>query len=199
MPYLPHLLKALTYLILIILSWLTYLAIDIHHYAQHHSTQNADAAIVLGAAIVNEQPSPVFAERINHSIQLYQQDKVKYLIFTGGRAPGDQFSEAEIAQRYALQQGIPCDAILIETISTITYENLVEAQQHLQQQHLHSALLVSDPLHMKRAMHMATDLGIKAYSAPTPTSRYQTWRSKVPFLAREVYFYVGYLLMGGIK
>lgn len=58
-----------------------------------------------------------------------------------------------------------------------------------------SAIIVSDPLHMKRAMLMAKDCGIEAYSSPTPTTRYRTLRSKLPFLAREEFFYIGYRLV----
>ena len=57
---------------------------------------------------------------------------------------------------------------------------------------LSTCILVSDPLHMKRSMRMAKDYEIEAYPSPTPTTRYQTWRSKLPFLARETFFYVGY-------
>ena len=57
------------------------------------------------------------------------------------------------------------------------------------------ALIVSDPLHMKRAMRMAADYGITAYSSPTPTTRFVSLRSKLPFLAREVFFYIGYKML----
>lgn len=55
-----------------------------------------------------------------------------------------------------------------------------------------TAIIVSDPLHMKRALLLARDAGIKGYSSPTPTTRYQSLKTKMPFLAREVFFYVGY-------
>ncbi|MBY2477640.1 hypothetical protein KWV16_12200 [Clostridioides difficile] len=56
----------------------------------------------------------------------------------------------------------------------------------------HTAIIVSDPLHMKRAMLMANDYEIEAYSSPTPTTRYISLKSKLPFLAREEFFYIGY-------
>jgi uncharacterized SAM-binding protein YcdF (DUF218 family) len=61
---------------------------------------------------------------------------------------------------------------------------------------LSSALIVTDPLHAKRALTMSAELGIAAYPSPTPTSRYRTWRSKSGFLLREIYFYNVYLLSG---
>jgi len=45
---------------------------------------------------------------------------------------------------------------------------------------------------MKRAMLMARDSGIVAYSSPTPTTRFKTMKSKFLFLEREVFFYIGY-------
>ena len=58
--------------------------------------------------------------------------------------------------------------------------------------HLETAVIVSDPLHMKRAMLLAEDAGITAYSSPTPTTRYISMRTKIPFLARETFYYIGY-------
>jgi uncharacterized SAM-binding protein YcdF (DUF218 family) len=60
---------------------------------------------------------------------------------------------------------------------------------------LETALIVSDPLHMKRAMLYAHDLGIRAYSSPTPTSLYRSWRTKLPFLMREEFYYAGYSII----
>ena len=51
---------------------------------------------------------------------------------------------------------------------------------------------MSDPLHMKRAMLMCEDYGITAYSSPTPTSMYRSLKTKLTFLLREEYFYIGY-------
>ncbi len=60
---------------------------------------------------------------------------------------------------------------------------------------LDTAIIVSDPLHMKRAMLMAEDYGICAYSSPTPTTMYRSAKTQIPFLAREVFFYIGYSIV----
>ena len=60
---------------------------------------------------------------------------------------------------------------------------------------LHTAIIVSDPLHMKRAMAMAKDYGITAFSSPTPTTMYRRLKTKVPFLFRETFFYIGYAIV----
>lgn len=159
-------------------------------------TRPADTAIVLGAAVVGDEPTPVFAARIDHAIDLYREGMVDIIIFTGARSPEDELSEAEAARRYALARGVPADAILTEEASRITSENIANAAQIMRQHDLVSALVVSDPPHMLRSVRMARDAGIDAASSPTPTSRYQTLATQLPFIARETVLYLGYLLFG---
>ena len=171
---------------------ITVIGISISCYAKTDETQKADAAIILGAAVENGAPTPVFRERINHAIALYQDGYVRFLIFTGGIGDGDGISEAQAAKNYALAMGIPETAIFIEENSHITEENMENAKRIMDAQHLQTALIVSDPLHMKRAMLMAQDYGITAYTSPTQSTMYQTTKTKLPFLAREIVMYIGY-------
>lgn len=177
-------------------SWLSVLAIQIVDYGRIVEPQKADVAIVLGAAVYADRPSPVFEERIRHGIILHRKGVVRKLLFTGGYGDGARWAEADVAKRVALERGIPSQAILTETKSRTTRENLLEARSLMRNHGIETAIIVSDPLHLKRAIKMAGDLGIDASAAPTPTSRYRTWRTKIGFLLREVYFYNHYLLTG---
>ena len=42
---------------------------------------------------------------------------------------------------------------------------------------------------------MAKDYGVTAYSSPTRTTMYQSMSTKLPFLAREIFFYIGYCIV----
>ncbi len=169
------------------------LSLQIYAYSFQSYPYPTDVAIVLGAAVWDGAPSPVFRERINHAITLYNNQQIQQIIFTGGIGENDQLSESEVAQHYATDQGVPAEGITIETQSKITYENLTGAKQIMEERGWETALIVSDPLHMRRAMTMAKDLQIEAYPSPTPTTRYRSWRSKLGFLRREVFFYGLYL------
>jgi uncharacterized SAM-binding protein YcdF (DUF218 family) len=187
-----------TALILVILAsvWLLYIAGDIIAFSTINKTPQSDVAIVLGAAVWKNAPSPVFEERIKHAIALYQQVVVTKILFTGGVGGGKQYAESEVARNYALKQGVNPPDILIETVSKTTLQNLLEAQRLLKSYALHSAILISDPLHMRRATAMAEDIGLVVTSSPTPTSRYRTLGTQASFLLREIYFYQRYLLTG---
>ncbi|HEY9879042.1 MAG TPA: YdcF family protein [Leptolyngbyaceae cyanobacterium] len=186
-------LKLLALLSFGVLGGIAVLGTDIYTFAAKRDSSPADAAVVLGAAVWDEQPSPVFAERINHAIHLYETGAVKFIIFTGGIGANDQFAESTIASRYALAKGVPTEDTFCETSSRITQENLQGAKQLIDQYQLGRILIVSDPLHMRRSVMMARDLGIDAYPAPTPTTRYISFRSQFKFLLREVFFYGLYL------
>jgi uncharacterized SAM-binding protein YcdF (DUF218 family) len=171
-----------------------YVAGSIYFYAGNSETIPADAAIVLGAEAWGEQPSPVFRERINHAIKLYHGGFVLKIIFTGGQGDGDELAEAVVAQRYAVERDVPKVDVLTETESRTTEQNLYYANQVAADHHLTRFLIVSDPLHMKRAVLMAQDMGMDAYPSPTPTTMYQSRGTQLEFLARETYFYLTYLV-----
>ena len=184
--------KLLIFIISIVTAYIVITAINICLYSKVDEKQPADVAIILGAGADNEKISPVFQERINHGISLYQNNYVKKLIFTGGTGKGNQNSDAYIAMQYAVKRGVPENDILLEEISTITQENIKNAKMIMDKNSYHTAIIISDPLHMKRAMLMAKDYKIECYSSPTPTTKYITLKSTLPFLLREVFFYAGY-------
>ncbi|MEO8436779.1 MAG: YdcF family protein [Pyrinomonadaceae bacterium] len=168
-------------------------AIRIYTYGNKVVDVKADAAIVLGAAVWGDEVSPVFRERINHALELYRSGAVRKIIFTGGQGNKDELTEAAAARRYAIMNGAPANDILIEDRSHTTYENVVNAKQLADANGLKKVLIVSDPIHMKRAVAMAGDVGLEAYPSPTPTTRYQGWKSQLGSLAHETYYYLGYL------
>lgn len=179
-----------------IMAWLLFVSVSVLVFAWQRDEQPADAAIVMGAAVYRDRPSPVFRERINHAIELYQSGKVNALIFTGGQDAYDSIAESEAARTYAIQAGVAETDIFIETSSTDTEENLSEASRIVAIQDFKRVLIVSDPMHMLRAVTVARDIGLDAYPSPTPTSRYRSPWSNFWFWLRESVFYSSYLLSG---
>ena len=169
---------------------------DILLAAGQSDPDRADAAIVLGAAVSGSEPTPVFEERLRHAVELYRTSQVKMLIMTGGTGPGDSLAEAEAARRWAIANGVPAGDIITEAQSHTTKQNFVNALPLLEQREIGRVLIVSDPLHMRRALRMAADLGLDAHPSPTPTSRYKTLGTQAPMLAREIWFNLVYLTTG---
>lgn len=174
-----------------------YLAVDVLVQASRSEVVAADAAIVLGAAVADASPTPVFEERLRHAVDLYRTGQVRLLVMTGGKGPGDSLAESEAGRGWAVAQGVPNEAIVVETRSHTTEENFAYAVPLLAAHGIERVLVVSDPLHMRRAMRIAAAYGLDAHPSPTPTSRYQSLATQVPMLAREVWFGMVDLLVGG--
>ena len=192
MPVKKRILKCTALFLAAVICYTLFCAGSIVLYGKRDDRQRADCIIVLGAGTDGTTPNAVFRERLNHAVTLYHEGYADTILLTGGYSPGNKNSDAYIAGQYLESLGIPTEAILLEEQSTITQENLKFAKKIMEKEELSTCILVSDPLHMKRSMMMAKDYEIQAVSSPTPTTRYQTMKTKLPFLTRETFFYVGY-------
>ena len=133
----------------------------------------ADAIVVLGAAQYDGRPSPVFKARLDHAVDLWHHGLAKAFVVTGGKLPGDRTTEAAVAREYAVDHGIPADAIFGEDEAHNTLESLTSVADELRSREMRSAIFVSDPTHMLRVLRIAQDLGIDGYGSPTTTSPIQ--------------------------
>lgn len=158
-----------------------------------------DAAVVLGAAAPNGTPSPVFAARLDFGETLFRSGAVRYLILTGGGRDDPTQPEAAAGVRYLLAKGLPANRVLFETRSWTTPENLCFAAAVGAAHRLRSYAIVSDPLHLARAMRYAADLNLQARPAATPYTRYVRLRTQIPFLLRETYLYAKRMLTGRVR
>ncbi len=177
-------------LFVLVLAWLLGVTAWIMWIGERDQAAKADAIIVLGAAAYDAKPSPVFQERIRHGLDLYDAGYAPLLIFTGGYGgSGARFSESQVARRYAVKQGVPESAILIENQSRNTVQNLVEAKRLMDERGLHRVIIVSDPLHMARALRLSKAMGIDALASSTPSTRFRSFHTSWRFLAQEIYFF----------
>ena len=157
----------------------------------------ADVIVVMGAAQYDGTPSPVFAARIDHAIDLFREGVATRLIVTGGKQDGDRTTEAASARDYAIARGVPADAILAEDTSRTTHESIRGVASLMGDHELASAVFVSDPSHMFRVLWMARDAGIEARGSPTPTSPIERDPiARVDAIVHELGAIVSYLASG---
>jgi len=122
----------------------------------------ADAGIILGAALWNDQPSPALKERLNYAIKLYEEGYVNYLILSGGKPENRRgLTEAEGMKAYLLNAGIPDDRLLLEGHSRDTYENLMYSKRVADKNGLNSVMIITHHYHTKRAEDIARYVDFK--------------------------------------
>ncbi|HEX5014072.1 MAG TPA: YdcF family protein [Candidatus Limnocylindrales bacterium] len=136
----------------------------------HDDARPADAIVVLGAAQYNGVPSPIYRARLDHAIELYDEGLAPVIVMTGGKLPGDTTTEGGAGRTYALDHGVPSDAILVEDEGRTTLESLRTVGAMLRDRGLDTAVFVSDRTHMLRVLRIARDQGVDAFGSPTRTS-----------------------------
>jgi uncharacterized SAM-binding protein YcdF (DUF218 family) len=171
-----------------LLLWFAGMMVAVSRAGAANPGARGDAAVVLGAAVWGDEPSPVFAARIDHAIDLYKRGQVRFIVCTGGRGDPGELSEGEAAWQYANSRGVPLSAMLVDSRSTSTRGNLREAQRLMREAGLSSAVVVSDPTHLLRAGMHADRIGLDAVCSPTPTTRYRGSWAKFGQLRRESWY-----------
>lgn len=188
------LMRSVLWVMVMIIMYLGVVTYLVSAQSKRDETRQADAAIVLGAAVWAGTPSPVLRARLDHALLLFQNKQIQRIVVTGGVGRGDNMSEAEASAEYLVSKGVPVEAILLEEQGRSTYESLKAAAVLAQDANIRRVLLVSDPFHMLRSLKMAQDLGLEAYASPTLTSPISTRPLEEQFyMLREAIAYTAYL------
>lgn len=169
--------------------------IGLQVWAQSHDDElhGADAIVVLGAAQYDGTPSPVFKARLDQAAYLFKEQFSATVIVTGGKQPGDRFTEAQAGERYLVSEGVPADAILGEDQGRTTLESLEAVKQIADARGIRSVLMVSDPMHSERLKRIGDDLGFEAVYT-SPASYVELNRSRLT-KAKELVHEVGSIIV----
>lgn len=144
----------------------------------------AQAIVVLGTAQYNGAPSPVLRARLDHAVALWRRHLAPVIVVTGGRQPGDRFTEASASANYLLDHGVPDADVLREVSGTSSWQSLAAAAAFLHHRSITRVLLVSDPFHSYRITAIAGELGLDGHASPTRTSPISGW-ANTRYLLRE--------------
>jgi uncharacterized SAM-binding protein YcdF (DUF218 family) len=153
----------------VLIAWVISM-IAVERVGRRDEAQRADAIVVLGAAQYVGRPSPVLRARVDHAVSLWKRGLAPTLILTGGTGVGDTTSEAAVARKYAMSQGVPDRVIVIEIKGRTTSESMRAVARIMDDREQSSVILVSDPFHMLRLSILARRFGLEPYTSPTRTS-----------------------------
>lgn len=155
----------ISFVILLVLACL-YVVVSLYDN-RNADKQRRDAAIVLGASLWHNQPSPALRERLNTALQLYRTGKIDMFILSGGLGKdGVDRTEAEAMKEYLMRFHIPPNKMILEGKSHNTRENLQNTANLLKHTPIKSLYVVTNDFHMTRAMLYAKQANLKVAPAP---------------------------------
>jgi uncharacterized SAM-binding protein YcdF (DUF218 family) len=165
--------------------------------ARQDARPASDAIVVLGSAQYNGVPSSIFEARLEHALQLYEAGVAPVVVTVGGKAAGDEFTEAEAGRDYLASAGVPSDGLLAVPEGVDTLESMRAVSTAFTERGWSSAVLVTDPWHAMRAERMAEDAGMEATSSPTRQGpAVQTRATQFRYIVRETAAYLLYRATG---
>lgn len=111
----------------------------------------SEAIVVLGGGLG--------VPRVIHAVKLYEKGIAPIIILTGQEMEFDgrkirfkdiKLTEPRLAGMLAKMYGVPEDILFFEERSQNTYEDAKYVKEDLLKMGIHSAIIVSDPFHMRR-------------------------------------------------
>lgn len=116
-------------------------------------------AIVFGAGLWRDgSPTPVLRDRVATAAELYFTGKVSRLLMSGDNTSQD-YNEPGAMREYALQLGIPDEAIVLDYAGRRTYDTCYRAKAIFGVQ---DAILVTQDFHLPRALYICDALHLNA-------------------------------------
>src|SRR4051812_42306732 len=131
---------------------------QVYSASQRDQHPKADAIVVLGAAQYDGRPSPVLTARLEHGLDLYKAGVAPLLVVTGGRQPGDRYTEATSGYNWLRDRGVPDSAIRKEVQGRNTYESIAAVSRFLKADGMRDVVLVSNDFHAARLHAIASEV-----------------------------------------
>jgi uncharacterized SAM-binding protein YcdF (DUF218 family) len=156
------------------------------------SPERVDAIVVLGAAVLpGGAPSRSLQARVAGALEAWRDGRAPIVVCTGAHhlnPPG----EAVVAAGLLEAEGVPRAALVLEEKSRTTLGNLSYAHALLRA-HLPEGgakaprvLVVTEPFHMGRALHLAREVGLDAHPWPVSSPAWERPAARLRWLARDV-------------
>ncbi|MBX7228942.1 MAG: YdcF family protein [Burkholderiaceae bacterium] len=154
----------------------------------------ADVVVVLGSVVYPDgQPSQGLRLRVSHGVNLVKQGLGKFLFVTGGQVSG-LFIEGEVMKSLALADGLEEEQIIVDTLALSTVENAQKTKEFMTSKQLNTAIVVTSPYHLKRAVLIFQDAGIQAQGSAAFSPDDYSLNSHANAIAHEYLAWLKYFI-----
>jgi len=182
-PRRQRLARRVTLLVLVVLflwswrpfAWLTSASLEASYPVDAYRSADAGAIVVLASGVLLPNASrPVGMlnegsyERTRYAAWLHRNWRPLPVLATGGALgpPGNKVVVAAVMKRLLITQGVPADSVWTEEKSLSTYQNAVFSARILRERGIRKIVLVTEGLHMRRAVLCFRQQGFEVTPAP---------------------------------
>lgn len=117
--------------------------------------------VLLGTSklLKNGNSNQYFTNRIEAAVQLFEQDKIQYIIVSGDNS-SKEYNEPEDMKIALVERGIPENRIILDYAGFRTFDSVIRAKEIFGQT---KYVIISQKFHNQRAVYIARKNGIEAY------------------------------------
>jgi len=147
-------------LVVLIINIFIYLATKDYIYDSVLEAPNVGVVLIPGAAVLKDGTlSPIFADRVNTAILLYESGKATKILVSGDNST-IYYNEVNPVRNYLLARGVLDTDIYLDHAGFDTYSSMYRARDIFG---IESVLISTQSFHLPRAVFIARSLGIKAF------------------------------------
>jgi uncharacterized SAM-binding protein YcdF (DUF218 family) len=166
------------------------------HAANNPLVRNGDVIVVLGAAQLDGRPGEVLQARLDEAKRIYDLGLAPRIITVGAGAPGDRTTEAASGKYWLTTNGVRSKNVTALEVGRDTWVSTENYVKFMKLKKMKDVIIVTDPFHCRRAMTMASDLGVVATCSPVQTGPNSLDNSGTRYLIRETGAYLAYVSLG---
>ena len=140
--------------------------------SQCEEARQSDYAVVLGAQIWGDAPSPTLQRRLDVGLAYLEENPTALLIVSGGQGSDEAHTEAAVMAEYLRQRGADMTRVYQETRASDTRENLRFSADMARELGLDAAnvTVITSEYHLCRAKVIARSLGREPSGLGSPTT-----------------------------
>lgn len=136
---------------------------------QAKQLEDVDCIIVLGCQVREDGSlSDMLHDRLWRSVQLYEEGVSDRLLMSGDHGRED-YNEVGAMKQYAINRGVPSEAVFMDHAGFSTYETMYRAKEVFKAR---KVVIVTQGYHLYRALYIAEKLGLEAYGVASDLQSY---------------------------
>lgn len=160
---------ALCVLALLPAAWMRFSADG--HLRGTADVERTEVAVVFGAGLWGDEPSPYLARRLDAAVELYRSGRTEVVLVTGDNSR-EEYDEPEAMRRYLVARGVPDWRIVSDHAGFDTWDSCVRARKIFG---VDKAVLISQGFHIHRAVTLCRSAGLQAYGIGVDDRHDASW------------------------
>ncbi|MFK0118499.1 vancomycin high temperature exclusion protein [Streptomyces sp. NPDC090994] len=130
-----------------------------------------DVAVVFGAGLWDDEPSPYLAHRLDAAAELYRAGRIEVVLVTGDNSRAE-YDEPDAMRTYLVRHGVPDARIVSDYAGFDTWDSCVRAKKIFG---VDRAVLISQGFHLRRAVALCEAAGVTPYGVAAADRHDLTW------------------------